>query len=198
MLPWVLWPIIANDWIWEGGHRNLWFIAGWSEVQWQPGTMNWHLRWKGQSCGTDLLTCLHKLLLVSRLNGIVGHPADDAENFFGVRKKPTHPRSAVSVVVVWEWKRDIRVFSPDIWDGPPLPRSSLGQAWEQEASRLHLPGDPGSEGHHEVSLNLPCRTQSSKSPVGQTLGPWRRTFQTAGCDSWPIEYFKDSEKNCAF
>lgn len=119
-------------------------------------------------------------------------------DFFGVRKKPTHPRSAVSVVVVWEWKRDIRVFSPDIWDGPPLPRSSLGQAWEQEASRLHLPGDPGSEGHHEVSLNLPCRTQSSKSPVWHTLGPWRRTFQTAGCDSWPIEYFKDSEKNCAF
>lgn len=138
MLPWVLWPIIANDWIWEGGHRNLWFIAGWSEVQWQPGTMNWHLRWKGQSCGTELLTCLHKLLLVSRLNGIVGHPADDAENFFGVRKKPTHPRSAVSVVVVWEWKRDIRVFSPDIWDGPPLPRSSLGQAWAKPGSRKPL------------------------------------------------------------
>ena len=61
--------------------------------------MNWHLRWKGQSCETELLTCLHKLLSVSRLNGIVGHPADDAKNFFGVRKKPTHPRSVVSVVV---------------------------------------------------------------------------------------------------
>lgn len=59
-------------------------------------------------------------------------------DFFGVRKKPTHPRSAVSVVVVWEWKRDIRVFSPDIWDGPPLPRSSLGQAWAKPGSRKPL------------------------------------------------------------
>ena len=182
----------------EGGHRNLWFIAGWSEVQ----VTTWDYELASEVEGTVLwdwaLNLSAQTPVSVKIEWNCRTPSWWRRDFFGVRKKPTHPRSVVSVVVVWEWKRDIRVFSPDIWDGPPLPRSSLGQAWEQEASRLHLPGDPGSEGHHEVSLNLPCRTQSSKSPVWHTLGPWRRTFQTAGCDSWPIEYFKDSEKNCAF
>lgn len=198
MLPWVLWPILANDWIGEGGHGNLWFIAGWSEVQ----VTTWDYELASEVEGTVLrdwaLNLSAQTPVSVKIEWDCRTPSRWHREFLWCEGKThTSQKCCECGSSVRVKKRHKRVF-PRHLDGPPLPRSSLGQAWEQEASRLHLPGDPGSEGHHEVSLNLPCRTQSSKSPVGHTLGSCRRTFQTAGCDSRPIEYFKDSEKNCAF
>lgn len=124
--------------MWEGGHRNLWFIAGWSEVQ----VTTWDYELASEVEGTVLwdwaLNLSAQTPVSVKIEWNCRTPSWWRRDFFGVRKKPTHPRSVVSVVVVWEWKRDIRVFSPDIWDGPPLPRSSLGQAWAKPGSRKPL------------------------------------------------------------
>ena len=188
--------------MWEGGHRNLWFIAGWSEVQ----VTTWDYELASEVEGTVLWDWSLKLSAQTpvsvKIEWNCRTPSWWRREFLWCEEKThTSQKRCECGSSVRVKKRHKSVFPRHLgWPTPTQvkPGPSLGQAWEQEASRLHLPGDPGSEGHHEVSLNLPCRTQSSKSPVWHTLGPWRRTFQTSGCDSWPIEYFKDSEKNCAF
>lgn len=55
LFSWILGVILANYWIWGGGHGWDQFLASWSEVE-ETRDSSWHLK-KGQSCGTKPWTC---------------------------------------------------------------------------------------------------------------------------------------------